>query len=567
MQPGRSKTLAVTVDFNDNIAGHEPSPKRMYTPGEVEHMLDYFQGLGVRRLYWFHNAHNGIYKVPFGGAANLLAFAVEQAHQRGMTVLSVIKPFETGTMPSMPAHLEPPAVHTRTVQGTHVFASEFACEHPEMRLKFRPRADARAARGGVNRVELVNNDEGGASLRHDELELRWSAINGQFQRYDGPMQCEQHVEEGSDGRRRVLTRRDLALPTEARFVLVLYRGAAGAGDFGNAPQALLRLWDDDGQLPSQADRGRLRAKPEILLTWGLDLPAATRAVLEDPQRCAAAFEHYFHFENHLRPMPPRVINEAGGAICHTLDFNEYCSGALHPAYPQVRQNWLERVAASLDTGVDGVALRVANHSSHCSRPEALGFNEPALREYARRTGGKADAATADFEMMRLVNGDFYTQFLRDASAMIRQRGKRVEHFVHPLMDRLQPNLINTIPEAFQFNYRQWLREGLLDGLCLRPYSAPSFEVQRRFADMAGAQAKLFGVSMFYANPNGMLNRACVDQHYHEEIDSELQRVSMSELFDGCILYEAAGIIGFDEQGGWHSCTQLENTLRKWWPTS
>lgn len=564
MRQRHDKTLAVAVDFNDNIAVHEPSPKRMYTPSEVERMLDYFLALGVRRLYWFHNAHNGIYDSPFGGAANLLAFACEKSHHRGMTLFSVIKPFETGTQGrTLPPHLEPPACCTHTVQGLHPFASCFAAEHPEMRLRFRPRTNDRPADRGVTRIQLVNQDDNGASLGHDDLDILWSPINAQFRRYEGPMECDRGLVDQAGTQRRVLIWRGLSLPPEARYVLLRYRGDGGEGDFTNDPAELLSLADEQGVLPSQPDLGPVPMQRELLFTSGLDLPPATRAVIEDSSRCQTAFENHRLFESHARPRPRRVINEPGGIICHCLDFNDYCAGALHPGYPEVRQYWLERVAASLDTGVDGVALRVANHSSWCSRPADLGFNEPALSEYARRTGGRPDPAAADLETIRLINGDFYTQFLREARDLTRQRGRRLEHFIHPLMDRLHPNHLNNVPEAFRFDYRQWLREGLLDGVCLRPMG-PSAEARRWFADMVGAQARLFSVPMFFANQNGLLNRACQDQQVSEEVVSELHRVRDSDLYDGFILYEAAGVMGIDEQGGWHSCAPLEEAIRVSW---
>ncbi len=99
-----AKILAVAVDFGDNLSGHNPSPKRMYTPDEVVRMTQYFHDLGVRRLYWFHNAHDALFENPFGGSDSLLSFACSAAHDRGMTVLSVIKPFETGLQARIQGH-------------------------------------------------------------------------------------------------------------------------------------------------------------------------------------------------------------------------------------------------------------------------------------------------------------------------------------------------------------------------------------------------------------------------------------------------------------------------------
>jgi hypothetical protein len=197
-----------------------------------------------------------------------------------------------------------------------------------------------------------------------------------------------------------------------------------------------------------------------------------------------------------------------------------------------------------------------------ARGADAGFNEPALAAYARRAGANPDPATADLDLIRVINGDFYTQFVRACSALVRERGKRIEHFIQPLMDRLADNRINNVPEAFHFDYRQWLREGLLDGLCIRPLWSGADNM--RFGDMTGALARLFDVTMVYANQNGPLNRAAADNDVPEHIGDELRHARDSELFDGFILYEAAGVMGIGEDGRMHTSTNLERCLEENW---
>lgn len=559
-----AKILAVAVDFGDNLSGHNPSPKRMYTPDEVIHMTQYFHDLGVRRLYWFHNAHDALFEKPFGGSDSLLSFACDAAHDRGMTVLSVIKPFETGLqVRSIPPHLTPPVRAVKTNQGWHVCASRFAADHPEMRLKFRPKDTQPPGSGIIRRIRLVNQDNNGASLRPEDIEILWSEINSRFHVYNGPKTCEALTEEGGTGSQRIMEWSGLDMPREARYILLRYRGEEGAGNFANAPEELLQLCDETGRLTSQPDQGLVPTSRHLFLTGDLLLPEDTKAVLEDSEECAKAFENHFLFESRHRPRVLRVVNQRGGYICHSLDFNTHVAGALHPGYPEVRQYWLGWVQASLDAGVDGVALRIANHSSWCNRGEDAGFNQPALDEYARRTGAKADPATADLNLIRAINGGFYTQFVQECSAMIRRRNKRLEHFIHPIMDGLRENLFNNVPAAFDFPYRQWLRAGWLDGLCLRPHFDDMGKV-KRFGDMIGAQARLFNVGMFYANHNGVLNRAASDNQVPEHFSDELRHVCDSDLFDGFILYEAAGVMGIDEDGRFHTSAKLETCIRECW---
>jgi hypothetical protein len=79
--------------------------------------------------------------------------------------------------------------------------------------------------------------------------------------------------------------------------------------------------------------------------------------------------------------------------------------------------------------------------------------------------------------------------------------------------------------------------------------------------MVGAQARIFGVEMFFANWTGPLNRACVEEEIPAHIVDELRHVRESDLFDGFILYEAAGIMGIDEEGKMHTSDAVAKAIR------
>jgi hypothetical protein len=166
-------------------------------------------------------------------------------------------------------------------------------------------------------------------------------------------------------------------------------------------------------------------------------------------------------------------------------------------------------------------------------------------------------------MVREVNGAFYTQFLRDCSQLVHGKDKKLYHFIQPCMDGLVTNMINNVPETFRFDYRRWLREELLDGLCLRPQSEQGRRSTRYFGDMVGAAARYFGVDMFYANENGALSGAYPDNKVPAAVQSDLEHVRRSDLYDGFILYEAASIMGIDEAGAMHTCGALQEVTAPW----
>ncbi len=82
--------------------------------------------------------------------------------------------------------------------------------------------------------------------------------------------------------------------------------------------------------------------------------------------------------------------------------------------------------------------------------------------------------------------------------------------------------------------------------------------------VAGALARLFDVTMFYANRNGPLNRTCIENNIPAHIGEELRYAATSELFDGFILYQAAGIMEIDENGRMHTSANLEQCVKANW---
>ena len=153
-----------------------------------------------------------------------------------------------------------------------------------------------------------------------------------------------------------------------------------------------------------------------------------------------------------------------GVIALARGRNEYLSGSLCEAYPEVRAYWLSWVGQCIAAGVDGVDFRISCHSSWTNTPDIYGFNGPVVEEYQRRYGVNPDVEPYDPRLLGTLRGEFFDQFLRSARRRPTAAGKRmqlnleVESF---RSDACQARW-RTRPGNITFNWRRWLRARLAD---------------------------------------------------------------------------------------------------------
>ena len=137
------------------------------------------------------------------------------------------------------------------------------------------------------------------------------------------------------------------------------------------------------------------------------------------------------------------------------------------AFNERRQVRAERVDAQamLDTGVDGVDLRITAHGCMTDEPEVYGWNPPVMAAYRERFGD----GPIELSKLATVRGDFYTQFVREVSKMVRERGKKLQLHLHAEAFRPDPvfGQQNGVPANIEFQWRRWLDEGLADSVYLR----------------------------------------------------------------------------------------------------
>ncbi len=156
------------------------------------------------------------------------------------------------------------------------------------------------------------------------------------------------------------------------------------------------------------------------------------------------------------------------------------------AEPVVRRRRVAEIVEALEMGVDGVALGFFSHCDGLCGDQfcEFGFNPVVVEEYRRRYNVNPLTREVDPHLFYALHGEHYTQFVREASQALRQRGKkflattRVDG-VHGWGGNAAASMINgtmgsqdlrdghsalPLAAAFYLEWEKWIQEDLVDVL-------------------------------------------------------------------------------------------------------
>jgi len=136
-------------------------------------------------------------------------------------------------------------------------------------------------------------------------------------------------------------------------------------------------------------------------------------------------------------------------------------GVLEYAWPEVRQFMIQRFLTFLDRyPFDGVYLCTRTHSKPAETADQFGYAEPIVAEFQRRYGVDIRTQQFDRQAWEKLRGEYLTQFLREFSAALHQRGKKLAIGI-PLGDVLGPPYGH-----LALDWPTWVKEGLIDELTI-----------------------------------------------------------------------------------------------------
>lgn len=497
--------LEVTVDFNDDLMACAWSAKTF------DNLFAELKSWGTSRVSWidlgrkedayFDFAPLGTAehaKETMANVGDIFTAAVTHAHRHGIELVGILKPFDMAIQGiSIPPYCEE-AKSRRAIYRVGVASiwnTRMAAENQHLLMARKPAAWGPARQPVWTRIDLVKDDDAPAALKPDDISLIVSDDNDTFRDYVGPIQRREVVEEypvyectPSGPRPTKQTRRCRVIRLEGlmlreAFIALQVRGAGRS--FANRLCDLVHVYGESGE--------------ETHLTYGLSPRRedyAARFMLApgeaDPagvSRPPVGPKGGFEFNRYPGSPSAGLIHGAEPIkSALTLDRGQVSYLALargkdrspiavmSPSFPETRALWMTWVRAMLDAGADGIDIRMGNHHAEFSWGE-FGFEQPVRDEMLQRTG--VDIWTTDDfdrDLWRRIRGEGWTQFMREASALTRARGKRFAAHIDGHYDAA-PGLPGTM--NMTFDWQTWLREGLLDyvtGKALWPAGSFSREV-------------------------------------------------------------------------------------------
>lgn len=561
------KPVHTAIDITDDLW----RTRQRLTMPMIESYFDALRRLGITRVYWVcvpEFVRTGVSLSDNADGAAWLPRIAQAAHAAGLECYAIYKPFEGGVVTGESPHglLPNDDLAFPTLMGVGALGSPWINAHPEYRMKRQPlEHDPDAV---IHTIRLIKNDDQPAGLNADNLEVLASAINGAFEPVTEPFEVKTGYAQ-RDGRRvTVVTLSGLKIGPDMRYIMVRCTRPSDKPTFANTASRMIELYAADGTpIPATYDEGvyersaaftrfqkaRLRELGYIPPNDELGLPASYGKTL-------ASSGFYFAA---ARPDPLRYLDGKHSDQRPRDGYIAVARGARmdvhapHPIYPEVRAYWLADIQKLIDAGFDGVDFRVDNHTTWVTDAHLYGYNEPVLKAYRERFGpGRIDPAK-----MRRVQGDAYTQFLREARSLIRQHGVAMQVHINGAMeiDFTDWNRRN-MPLNFEWQWRQWISEGLVDAVHLKhlpwPWGADAGKGSA-FAREVVARAKAKGIDVLYHSHLGIWYLTTTDkpdspplkQSHLDLMVKRLQWGWSSRAIDAVTLYEAFDFTYLDPKTG------------------
>ncbi len=498
--PKYSKTIAPVIDVFPDLLGVP------YTWDTIKNKMEFLAGLGFKRVYLvttppgyptFSNPWLDLF-VPQNASGNnavesILAVGdptfehIYQAHKTGMEVIAIIKPYEGGGGYTIP-HGKRNFIDSRALPclgGERQGFDAFVREHSELRVKRKPIEnydklisqtihtliltfclDEVVEGIAFNRVRLYGEKGDGSIEQHPLKGIRlWvSRDNGAYElleqkyRISERLVCKKLFDANGaplfekPRRCRQVEITGLGIPPDFSYFALTLDLADGHRVM--IPFSMITAHGENGQVPLTITQQVRSRSPSALnngwnaqdLFWERFEPTYPRTY-ENAEDAIKQFVNYGfefdwygtgHWGSGWGDIP--YYGMARGKM-------KYMKGTLCEAYPAVREYWLEQIKKLVAMGVDGVDIRLQNHSSMVSDYFHYGYNEPLVEEYERAYGTDILKEEADPLKLMKIRGLFFERFVAEAARFLHANKKKL--LLH-LRNCLEEPALSSIYEELGF---------------------------------------------------------------------------------------------------------------------
>lgn len=553
---GSSKKLIATTDYACNIG------QCIFEKSHLDEMHEYLASIGITRHHWIYEPtwdHYDIYPDGF----DLLAEAVKSAHTYGIEFYAEIKPFEGGGDGNSFPHTLPfpeGVCALKDIRGIYTAARPFTAKNPHLSLKRRP--GSYGVKEPVSTIRLVKNDDQPTQVKPEHLTIWFSKTNNRFEKYNGPVSFREIVEwrpvYPKSKECRILHLEGLQIPDGYKYILIRCSQSGFGGDFTNERGRIIELLDKDGSaIPFIVSTGKVEFEThQQIATLPLQekinryfrLPEV-REIFHNPEKGKWHYQDFYSFDENVRINVPYNLDREG-YIAVACGKPKYMLGNLHPIYPEVRSHWLSMIHHCLDKGMDGINIRTANHTRSPEDWE-YGFNDPVIEDAGGRT---------DYPTIRRINGNAYTQFLREARDLIKSRGKKlsVQLYSQMLMPDDRIGRTNYIPPNFEWQWETWVRE-IADELEFRGVWTLRPENLRQVVETFSAVTRDANKPFYF---QGNMKEIVFGGSFHFT-KTELDKICNDPVFNGFVLYETNKFTRLNKSGKIEGSPELKKLLEKY----
>ncbi len=562
-----SKELCITTDIIDDLlrAG------RHYTKDDLDRVMAYAASLGVKRYQWVFTSTSALYDDDSPAGYDLLGEACEAAHRHGMRFDVQFKTFEDANQNNVFPHTFPVPAGSCSMyhpNGRIHSVGPFLIKHPDMQLARLPGADEDPG-GRITALRLVKFDDGPVPFGPDDLTILSSSYNGGYRQYDGPVKFSETVEwrpgfPYTDEGKRIVTLGGLHLPEDTNFIVLRCNVKDKCGGFFNAIERLVELVNDKGEIipctpglgcPSreavQKRYERIRDSARLELTRYMRHPEVRRCIFER-DRSLEEFQQMRRFPRHWEDVDLCEVDE----VALTRGKLRYATGQASPVYPGVRRYWLDHVKFCIDRHVDGVNIRPTSHN-RSYEPWLYGFNEPVI-EQSEHPGQTEEA--------RRINGEAFTQFLREARELLHRNGKELGVNVLGLYFRHADGAPDStpFPRNIEWQWKTWVSE-LADYVELQ--GAPKLRPEniKLVTDRIGLAAREAGIPFIYRCSSRGRGQNLRFEGPYPTLKWEMDFVQHHPDVTEYNLYEMAQFGRINERDEWEGSPDIADLVKsRWW---